>query len=148
MEDASYPSPPAWLRSYKAQSSAIPNFASQVQTRVNQPPASHKISDDPKETPDRLISRTDTPAPIDRIKFPSTLSLSLHNQVSLNDSYAHSTAASSPRKPIFDQGARYNNPSTGGIAVQKSRRRGPICRFLAAIRAALGSRTQNTLVHT
>ncbi|KAL8769552.1 MAG: hypothetical protein Q9209_004483 [Squamulea sp. 1 TL-2023] len=98
--------PPAWLRSYKAHSAIIPNYASQVRTEIdNKPPTNQfpeqnlsekEINEKTKHTD---VDDTTTPNPI---TFPSTISLTLHNVVSLDKSYSNSTPESSPKKASFN----------------------------------------------
>ncbi|KAL8935655.1 MAG: hypothetical protein Q9216_005319 [Gyalolechia sp. 2 TL-2023] len=148
------PAPPAWLRSYKAHSSIIPNYASKVRPETDDSAAAHlPAKEAPSTTENEKTSKHEDLADTvtNPFTFPSTISLTLHNAGSLDTSYTNSTSTSSPSKPSF--GRRYEeNPiatddvtsSTGKLSNQ---RRGPFCRFLAAIRVSLRSKTQNTLAH-
>ncbi|KAL8636137.1 MAG: hypothetical protein Q9226_009288, partial [Calogaya cf. arnoldii] len=96
--------PPAWLRSYKAQSAIIPNFASQVRTELDGKPAT-KAPPEPlsseKKTKKGDHSYEDTTA-TNQFTFPSTISLTLHNVVSLDKSYSNSTPDSYPKKATLN----------------------------------------------
>ncbi|KAL8978564.1 MAG: hypothetical protein Q9205_005877 [Flavoplaca limonia] len=138
------PTPPAWLRSYKAQSAHIPNFASQVRTELDGKPATKeppnpKLSEE-KETKGNNANDDTTPA--NQFTFPSTISLTLHNVVSLDKSYSNSTPESSPKKETFhprleqhpalrEKGPDFDDPPS-------QKRRGSMCRLLAAIRKTNG----------
>lgn len=139
--------PPAWLRSYKAQSAIIPNFASQVRTELDGNPAT-------KARPESSLSEkeaNDDFTASNRFTFPSTISLTLHSVVSLNQTYSNSTPESSPKKTSFDPRLEQHPAlrQTGPDLQDRpqERRRGPICRFWAAIRRAFASKTQPRLAH-
>ncbi|KAL8750742.1 MAG: hypothetical protein Q9199_006873 [Rusavskia elegans] len=142
--------PPAWLRSYKAQSAIIPNFASQVRTELDGNPAT-KAPPEPiqseKET--KGYHANDDTTATNRFTFPSTISLTLHSMVSLDRTYSNSTPDSSPKKASFNPrleqhpALRQGGPDLHDRPQEK--RRGPICRFLAAIRRAFVSKTQHRL---
>ena len=147
------PTPPAWLRSYKAQSAHIPNFASQVRTELDGKPATKeppnpKFSEE-KETKGNNANDDTTPA--NQFTFPSTISLTLHNVVSLDKSYSNSTPESSPKKETFHPRLE-QHPALRekGLALDDApsqKRRGTMCRLLAAIRKVLASKTQHRLAH-
>ena len=151
--------PPAWLRSYKAQSAIIPNFASQVRTELDGKSAK-KASPQPlqseKEDHEKAKYSDSDTAVTHQFTFPSTISLTLHNVVSLDKSYSNPTPESSPKsspqkasfEPRLEQhpALRQTAPKVLGPP-PRERRRGPICRFLAAIRRAFGSKTQHKLAH-
>ncbi|KAL8644762.1 MAG: hypothetical protein Q9210_007087 [Variospora velana] len=146
-------SPPAWLRSYKAHSSIIPNYASQVRpdtegdpTNKTAPESSLRNVENEKST----HHKDTTSADHNPFTFPSTISLTLHNAGSLDNSYTNSTSNSSPQKATFGQ--RYDEMPPGrplprSTDLSTHRGRGPVCRFLAGIRGLLKSKTQNTLAH-
>ncbi|KAI4184853.1 MAG: hypothetical protein LQ348_004482 [Seirophora lacunosa] len=140
--------------SYKAHSSIIPNYASQVRpdtdtspiTATAQEPTSRNIEDEKTTDQEETKPAADHP-----ITFPSTISLTLHDAGTLDTSYTHSTSTSSPQKPTF--GRPYEDMPARGPPLPRSpdlsphRRRGTLCRFLAGIRDLLRSKTQNTLSH-
>lgn len=152
------PSAPAWLRSYKAQSAIIPNFASQVRPETNGPPipnnkgleATSSIGER-DEWPKHLD--TENAAAADAFAFPSTISLTLHNGSSLDKSYSDTTPTSSPPKLSFNQDTDENETTpewANPLAINPSQRRRPrgaLCRFFNAVRMLLTSKTQNTLAH-
>ncbi|KAI4179009.1 MAG: hypothetical protein L6R41_008086 [Letrouitia leprolyta] len=148
------PAPPAWLRSYKAHSSIIPNYASKVKPETNdhsKPPIPSEDTTFSTENEKTSKQESGADAVTNPFTFQSTISLTLHNAGSLNTSYTNSTSTPSPSKPIFSQRYEENPPfrddvpnPTGKLS---NRRRGPFCRFLAAIRVLLRSKTQNTLAH-
>ncbi|KAL9597012.1 MAG: hypothetical protein Q9219_005438 [cf. Caloplaca sp. 3 TL-2023] len=148
------PTPPAWLRSYKAHSSIIPNYASQVRPDLNDSATPRKHSnglltikeDEKAPKPEATENAAANP-----FTFPSTISLTLHNVGSLDNTYSNSVSTSSPAKQSFSRHdtekpvpgqSMYSLPTP-----MSNRRRGPICRWLAAIRASLKMKTQNKLVH-
>ncbi|KAL8735390.1 MAG: hypothetical protein Q9166_000935 [cf. Caloplaca sp. 2 TL-2023] len=147
--------PPAWLRSYKAHSAMIPNYACQVRTEVDSKPTT-------KAPPEKQLSSRENIAQLqntdiddntvaDPFTFPSTISLTLHNVVSLDKSYSNSTPDPSPKKPAFNRGLdeeAISAPTAPNLRDHPAnRRRGPLCRFLAAVRRMLASKTQHKLVH-
>ncbi|KAI4172661.1 MAG: hypothetical protein LQ343_003401 [Gyalolechia ehrenbergii] len=148
------PAPPAWLRSYKAHSSIIPNYASKVRAETDD---SATAQVPVKETPsnienEKASKHEDGADPVTNpFTFPSTISLTLHNAGSLDTSYTNLTSTPSPSKSTF--GRRYEDNPIAGDDVStpagklSNQRRGPFCRFLAAIRVLLRSRTQNTLAY-
>ncbi|KAL8851441.1 MAG: hypothetical protein Q9221_003620 [Calogaya cf. arnoldii] len=123
--------PPAWLRSYKAQSAIIPNFASQVHTELDGNPTT-KAPPGPLSSQNKTnkgnYSYEDTTA-TNQFTFPSTISLTLHNVVSLDKSYSNLTPDSSPKKATFDPrleqhpALRQKGPELHDRSLQK--RRGP-----------------------
>ncbi|KAL9019263.1 MAG: hypothetical protein Q9185_003437 [Variospora sp. 1 TL-2023] len=146
-------SPPAWLRSYKAHSSVIPNYASQVRSDTDGDPTNKTAPESSLRNVEHEKSthHEDTTSTADNpFTFPSTISLTLHSAGSLDNSYTNSTSNSSPQKPTFGQ--RYDNMPSGrplprSVDLSTHRRRGPVSRFLDGIRDMLKSKTQNTLVH-
>lgn len=145
------PAPPAWLRSYKAHSSIIPNYASKVRPEADQRPKDDRATTFNTENEKTSKQEDDAEAVTNPFTFQSTISLTLHNAGSLDTSYTHSASTPSPSKPTFSQRYGENPPfqddastPTGKLS---NRRRGPFCRFLAAVRVLLRSKTQNTLVH-
>ncbi|KAI4249933.1 MAG: hypothetical protein LQ352_005482 [Teloschistes flavicans] len=157
------PTPPAWLRSYKAQSAIIPNFASQVKpdadSRQKPVVAGNPFAQDKAAEQER--TDTESAATANAFSFPSTISLTIHNGLSLDRTYSNSTPNSSPKQPSFsrdtNEQARPNRTSSDPtipdqkmvtpVEIPPSRRRGPICRFWAGLGARLKKKTQNTLVH-
>ncbi|KAL8869094.1 MAG: hypothetical protein Q9174_004525 [Haloplaca sp. 1 TL-2023] len=113
------PTPPAWLRSYKAHHASIsPNYASQVRPQtpaafvrpqtpaafVRQVPADASPANDEKTATieDSQQSNTEAAAASDSFAFQSTISLTLHNGLSLDKTYSNSTPNSSPQKASFN----------------------------------------------
>ncbi|KAL8969651.1 MAG: hypothetical protein Q9183_001901 [Haloplaca sp. 2 TL-2023] len=150
------PSPPAWLRSYKAHHASIsPNYASQVRPQtpgafIKEAPIEPIPSKDEKKAPTTVTDpqHTDpepTAAAGDAFAFQSTISLTLHNGMSLDKTYSNSTPNSSPQKASFHQDVIDEKPAvprmserrrTGDEPVQK-KRRGTVCRVLAEWRGML-----------
>ncbi|KAI4100610.1 MAG: hypothetical protein L6R37_005368 [Teloschistes peruensis] len=160
---ATEPTPPAWLRSYKAQSSIIPNFASQVKpdAESRQKPVVGGNPFGQDKAAEQKQIETESAVPANAFSFPSTISLTIHNGLSLDRTYSNSTPNSSPKQPSFNRDANEktrpdrtsSDPTIPDqkiatpVEVPTSRRRGPICRFLAIIGARLKKKTQNTLAH-
>lgn len=149
------PSPPAWLRSYKAHSSMIPNYASHVRPSENDSATTKPAPEPSLRTGqnERLTEHDNSEsAEANPFAFPSTISLTLHTAGSLDKTYTNSTPEpSSPQKADFNSGCD-EKPATEralplSASPSKNHRRGPLCRFLAAIRALLKSKTQNKLPH-
>lgn len=148
------PSPPAWLRSYKAHSSIIPNYASQVRPDENGSAMSRTkqehtpLSSENEKTPEYEHTGSAAATPF---TFPSTISLTLHNAGSLDNSYTNSTSASSRQKPTFkrtyDEKSGLAQTTATSTGVSTNRRRTLLCRFLATMRGLLKGKTQGTLAH-
>ncbi|KAL8940414.1 MAG: hypothetical protein Q9211_002279 [Gyalolechia sp. 1 TL-2023] len=148
------PAPPAWLRSYKAHSSIIPNYASKVRPETDDSITAHvPANKSPSNAENEKASEYDDAMDqaTNPFTFPSAISLTLHNAGSLDTSYTNSTSTPSPSKTSF--GRRYEEDLMAGEKVPapdgklSNQRRGPFCRFLAAIRVVLRSKTQNTLAY-
>ncbi|KAI4249790.1 MAG: hypothetical protein L6R40_000579 [Gallowayella cf. fulva] len=150
------PAPPAWLRSYKAQSAIIPNFASQVRSEIDPQhpttvPPERTLTE--KEDQEKTKHAEPEATAANPFTFPSMISLTLHNVGSLDKFYSNSTPHSSPHKTSFDPqldqhpAFRKTKPASPRDLSARDRRRGPLCRFLAAIRRVLVSKTQHKLAH-
>ncbi|KAL8949792.1 MAG: hypothetical protein Q9222_004135 [Ikaeria aurantiellina] len=146
--------PPAWLRSYKAQSAIIPNFASQVRHDVDHKPAIAPLPEHPSTRPAEPQNHEQwkrKSTGVDHFTFPSTISLTLHDGSTLEKCYSNSTPNSSPKKSSFprysqeQRGRAYSTPIQSSEV--RSRPRGPLCRFFASIRNLLTAKTQNTFTH-
>ncbi|KAL8993013.1 MAG: hypothetical protein Q9169_006656 [Polycauliona sp. 2 TL-2023] len=159
---AANPTPPAWLRSYKAQSAHLPNFASQVRTELdNNKPLSKAAPPEPllSGKPTLENHANDETTTTNQFAFPSTISLTLHNVGTLDKSYSNSTPDSSPKKasfdprmeqhPVFRQSKGPDQPfhTRSHEDEPEQKRRGTICRLLASIRRAFVSKTQHKLSH-
>ncbi|KAL8668868.1 MAG: hypothetical protein Q9168_006513 [Polycauliona sp. 1 TL-2023] len=154
------PTPPAWLRSYKAQSAHLPNFASQVRTELDGKPTTKAPPEPttPEEETPKDHTADDTTA-TNQFAFRSTISLTLHNVGSLDKSYSNSTPDSSPKKPSFDprlhqhpvlrQTGPPNRPAVRLTEndTHEKYRRGNTCGLFSAIRRAFMSKTQHKLAH-
>ncbi|KAI4140814.1 MAG: hypothetical protein L6R39_005647 [Caloplaca ligustica] len=146
------PAPPAWLRSYKAHSSIIPNYASQVRPHSDGNAMTQAAQD--TRQPNKEVEKpakneeTNTTATANPFTFPSTISLTLHNAGSLDNTYTNSTSTGSPQKPTFDEHHDVKSATgrTGPTSFDApiKRRRGTICRFLAGIRGLLKSKMQTS----
>ncbi len=148
------PSPPAWLRSYKAHSSIIPNYASQVRPTENgstTTKAATQLSPPSVQNVKPTEHDKSEPADANPFAFPSTISLTLHNAGSLDKTYTDSTPNSSPRKANFQSNYHEKPTVERTVPIPPSlphkRPRGPLCRLLVAIRSLLRAKTQNTLAH-
>ncbi|KAL8697545.1 MAG: hypothetical protein Q9201_007075 [Fulgogasparrea decipioides] len=149
------PTPPAWLRNYKAQSAIIPNFASQVRPETDDraPTTTPRQETGYSDDNNRKSRNMDPePASADPFTFPSSISLTLHNGTSLDNSYSNSTPNSSPQKASFSQDVKEKStqqrsiPALTAQSQQQQRRRGSLYRFLAGIRKSLTAKTQNKLL--
>ena len=153
------PIPPAWLRSYKAHHASIsPNYASQVRPQtpgalVKEVPVEADTSKDEKTATvtDSQQTETEPAAASDTFAFQSTISLTLHNGLSLDKTYPNSTPNSSPQK------ASFNHDINEKPAVPEQRRpmpeplqqdrKGTLCRLLASLKRSMRSKMQNTFAH-
>ncbi|KAL8626281.1 hypothetical protein Q9189_008033 [Teloschistes chrysophthalmus] len=112
---AAEPTPPAWLRSYKAQSAIIPNFASQVKpdAESRQKPV---VGGNPfgqfgqDKAAEQKQIETESAVTANAFSFPSTISLTIHNGLSLDRTYSNSTPNSSPKQPSFNRNVNEKTP--------------------------------------
>ncbi|KAL9581572.1 MAG: hypothetical protein Q9212_003825 [Teloschistes hypoglaucus] len=109
---ANEPTPPAWLRSYKAQSSIIPNFASQVKpdAESRQKPVVGGNPFGQDKAAEQKQIEIESAATANAFSFPSTISLTIHNGLSLDRTYSNSTPNSSPKQPSFNRNTNEKTP--------------------------------------